>query len=114
MTSRHQLAFPSLACIALVALAQGTAPAPTSEQEVLARFAQRERERSQALWLRGYALPPAPAPFDLQSLERQLWYSDWWLRQQMGAPPAGGAPYCQAPYYIAGPPFRQCVGQTRR
>ncbi len=104
----------SLALANVPAVAQGIAPAPVSDQEVLARFAQRERQRSQELWLRGYAQPPAPAPFDLHSLEHQLWYRDWRLRQQIGTLPPDALPYCQPPYYIAGPPFRQCPGLVRR
>lgn len=123
MTTRHVLTHPrTLAawlalCAALTsasALAQGTAGAPVSDQEVIARFAQRERERSQEVWLRGYALPPAPAPFGLRSLEHQLWYRDWHLRQQIGTVPPHEPPYCQPPYYIARPPFRHCPELTRR
>jgi hypothetical protein len=93
-------------CVASQALAK--APAPVQEQDVLRMFTQRESERTVQQWLRGYSLPPVSAPYDLHSLERQLWYSQWWLRQQEGTPPAGETPHCQPPYYMPPPPFRYC------
>jgi hypothetical protein len=103
-----------LACALLPALAQSPSPPSVSGQEALDLFSQRERARSQEVWLRGYAQPPAAAPFGLHSLDQQLWYRDWRLRQQMDALAPDQPPYCQPPYYIARPPFRQCPPPARR
>ena len=91
-------------CCASTALAE----APVKEQDVLDLFSQRERLRTEQQFLRSYTAPPLSPVFDTRSLGRQLWQSQWWLQHHKEPLPAGKIPYCQPPYYIPPPPFRQC------
>jgi len=103
-TMRMSAAVLAGLCCASTALAE----APVKEQDVLDLFSQRERLRTEQQFLRSYMAPPLSPAFDSRSLGRQLWQSQWWLQQQKEALPAAKIPYCQPPYYIPPPPFRQC------
>jgi len=94
-----------LTMIGCVAAALAEAPVPT--QDVLDLFSQRERERSEQVWLRSYVQPPAPSAFDSRRLERQLWQSQWWLQQRKERPSGGGSAPCPSSHYPP-PPFRPC------
>ena len=94
-----------LMTIGWVAAALAEAPIPT--QDVLDLFSQRERERSEQVWLRSYVQPPAPSAFDSRRLERQLWQSQWWLQQRKDRPLGGASTPCPSPHYPP-PPFRPC------
>jgi hypothetical protein len=94
-----------LTMIGWVAAALAEAPIPT--QDVLDLFSQRERERSEQVWLRSYVQPPAPSAFNSRRLEQQLWQSQWWLQQRKEWPSGGGSPPCPSPHYPP-PPFRPC------
>lgn len=83
-------------------------PVPVNEEDVLRMFTQRERERAERQWLRSLAPPPVAAPYDLRSLQQQLWYSQWRLGQQKGSLPQGQRPHCQPPDFLPPPPFRRC------
>jgi hypothetical protein len=91
-------------------LAEPQAPAPVTvnEEDVLRMFTQRERERTEQQWLRNLAPAPVPAPYDWRSLQNQMWYSQWRLRQQKRPLPAGGEVHCRPPDFIPPPPFRLC------
>lgn len=91
-------------CCASMALAE----TPVSEQEVLDLFMQHERLRTEQQFVRSHAAPLIAPAFDAHSLERQLWQSQWWLQHHKKPQPSGVIPYCQPPYFIPPPPFRQC------
>lgn len=91
-------------CCASTALAEAT----VKEQDVIDLFSQREQLRTEQQFLRSYTSPLVAPVFDSRNLERQLWQSQWWLQHHNEPLPAGGIPYCQPPYYIPPPPFRQC------
>jgi hypothetical protein len=87
-----------------VAAEPATGTVPT--QEVLEMFAQRERTRSEQLWLRSYLQPPVVLPFANRHPQRPEWRDPW------PRPPRGEPAYdwrdipCRATPQP--PPYRRC------
>ncbi|EXI68844.1 MAG: hypothetical protein AW08_00666 [Candidatus Accumulibacter adjunctus] len=82
-----------------------TATVPT--QEVLEMFAQRERARSEQLWLRSYLQPPLEPPFAPRHPQRPDWQDPWW-RPPRSEPSRDGRDLPCRPTQHPPPPYRRC------
>ncbi len=82
-----------------------TATVPTPE--VLEMFAQRERARSEQLWLRSDLQPPLVLPFATRHPQRPDW-QDPWSRPPRSEPSHDGRDLPCRPTQHPPPPYRRC------
>jgi hypothetical protein len=92
---------------AVIAVAAEPAARTVPTHQVLELFAQRERARSEQLWLRSYLQPPLVLPFAARHPQRLEW-QDPWSRPPRSEPLHDGRQMpCSAPQHPA-PPYRRC------
>ena len=92
---------------AIVAVAAEPATRSVPTHEVLELFAQRERARSEQLWLRSYLQPQLVLPFAAGHPQHREW-QDPWSRPPRIAPLLDGRQLPCSATQQPTPPYRRC------